>query len=54
MVAFEAVEKLEEEVNPETIIEVKVEVDESVHVHNLYVEVRDTLKNLKDNLRGRE
>ncbi|MCD6550095.1 GTP cyclohydrolase I FolE2 [bacterium] len=34
-------------ISPQTLIEIAVDVDESIHFHNLYSEVRDSLKNLR-------
>ena len=41
---------LKNKIEPNTLIEIIVEVDESIHVHDLYVEVKDTLENLNKKL----
>ena len=44
---------LDKKVSQQTLVEIIVDVDESIHFHNLYSETRDTIKNLKKNLIGR-
>lgn len=44
------VNSLKNKVESDTVIEIIVEVDESIHVHDLYVEIKDTLENLNKRL----
>lgn len=46
------IDQLKNKLLPESLIEVSVEVNESIHFHNLRVEIKDTLNNILKNLKN--
>ena len=44
------VKEFDSRIAPDTSVEIVVDIDESIHVHNLYTKVKDTLMNMKQNL----
>lgn len=49
-IVYNLVKDFEGKLSPHTWIEIKVDVDESVHFHNLYAEVKETFAEMKEKL----